>query len=141
MTCVSIVTATPSRPQFPGQPVVLLLSIASRDEARYAHQYPLLLLNIAETECGFGLSLMEQSSYGMREQANDWTGLYMWAIAPRAHYAARRLAAIEGTRVRFPAGFFNCRGSAASACREGRQQVPRRRRRTEFAAPGRMRLR
>ncbi|OON64526.1 glycine dehydrogenase (aminomethyl-transferring) [Massilia sp. KIM] len=107
--------------------------IASRDEERYAHQYPTLFISIAETsvpgEHGFGLSLFEQSSYGLRDKGNDWTGhsVYMWAIAnavymammgpqgfaevgelilQRAHYAARRLAQVPGLRVGFPSGFF-----------------------------------
>jgi glycine dehydrogenase subunit 1 len=107
--------------------------IASRDEVRYAHQYPTLFISISETtkpgEYGFGLSLFEQSSYGLRDKGNDWTGhsVYMWAIAnavymammgpqgfedvggvilQRAHYAAKLLADITGVRVTFPAGFF-----------------------------------
>ena len=61
--------------------------IASRDEARYAREYPTLLISIAETatpgEYGFGMSLMHQSSYGSREEGKDWTGnsTYLWAIA------------------------------------------------------------
>jgi len=107
--------------------------MASRDEERYAHQYPTLFISIAETispgEYGFGLSLFDQTSYGLRDKGNDWTGhsVYMWAIAnavymammgpqgfvevgelilQRAHYAAHRLAAIPGVRVTFPGGFF-----------------------------------
>lgn len=107
--------------------------IASRDEVRYAHQYPTLFISIAETikpgEYGFGLSLFEQSSYGLRDKGNDWTGhsVYMWAIAnsvymammgpqgfedvgriilQRAHYAAKLLADIPGVSVTFPSGFF-----------------------------------
>jgi glycine dehydrogenase subunit 1 len=107
--------------------------IASRDEDRYAHQYPTLLLSIAETtepgEYGFGLGLFEQSSYGLRDEGNDWTGhsVYMWAIAAttymammgpkgfeevggqilqRAHYAAQLLSEIDGVSVTFPQGFF-----------------------------------
>nr|WP_193611849.1 aminomethyl-transferring glycine dehydrogenase subunit GcvPA [Nocardioides lijunqiniae] len=107
--------------------------IASRDEDRYAHQYPTLLLSIGETlqegEYGFGLSLFEQSSYGLRDKGNDWTGhsVYMWAIAAttymammgprgfeeiggqilqRAHYAAQLLSEVEGVSVTFPQGFF-----------------------------------
>ena len=107
--------------------------IASRDEERYARQYPTLFISISETikagECGFGLSLFEQTSYGLRDKGNDWTGhsVYMWAIAnavymammgpkgfeqvgglilQRAHYAARRLARIPGVSVTFPSGFF-----------------------------------
>lgn len=107
--------------------------IASRDEERYAREYPCLLVSITGTtepgEVGFGLSLMHQSSYGSRENGKDWTGnsVYLWAIAnaaymalmgpegfrevgelilARARYAARRLAAIDGVAVRFPDGFF-----------------------------------
>ncbi|WP_339652092.1 aminomethyl-transferring glycine dehydrogenase subunit GcvPA [Halopseudomonas pelagia] len=107
--------------------------IASRDEVRYAHQYPTLFISIAETikagEYGFGLSLFEQSSFGLRDKGNDWVGhsVYMWAIAnavymammgpqgfedvgkiilQRAHYAAKLLADIPGVRVTFPSGFF-----------------------------------
>lgn len=107
--------------------------IASRDEERYAHQYPSLFISIAPTtkpgEYGFGLSLFEQSSYGLRDKGNDWTGhsVYMWAIAnavymammgpqgfedvggvilQRAHYAAKLLGQIPGVRVTFPSGFF-----------------------------------
>lgn len=107
--------------------------IASRDDDRYAHQYPTLFISIAETlkpgEYGFGLSLFEQSSYALRDKGNDWTGhsVYMWAIAAtvymammgpkgfeqignlivqRAHYAAHLLSRINGVRVTFPSGFF-----------------------------------
>lgn len=80
-------------------------------------------------EYGFGLGLFHQSSYGLRDKGNDWTGhsVYMWAIAAttymammgpegfvevgrlilqRAHYAAQRLSQIEGIRIHFPSGFF-----------------------------------
>jgi glycine cleavage system P protein (glycine dehydrogenase) subunit 1 len=106
--------------------------IASRDDPRYAHEYPTLLLSITETvagEPGFGISLFEQTSYGSREDGNDWTGnsVYLWAVASaaymslmgprgfaevgrlilaRSHYAARRLAEIDGLRIAFPEGFF-----------------------------------
>lgn len=106
--------------------------IATRDEPRYAHQYPTLLLSISETiagERGFGIALFEQTSYGSREEGNDWTGnsVYLWAVAnaaymsllgpegfaevgrlviARSHYAARRLAEIDGVRIVFPDGFF-----------------------------------
>jgi glycine dehydrogenase subunit 1 len=107
--------------------------IASRDEPRYAEEYPTLFISIAETlkpgEYGFGLGLFHQSSYGLRDKGNDWTGhsVYMWAIAAtaymammgpqgfaeigeqiiqRAHHAARRLAEIDGVRITFPSGFF-----------------------------------
>ncbi len=107
--------------------------IASRDEEKYAREYPTLLLSITETldgdGFGFSMSLMHQSSYGSREKGKDWTGnsTYLWAIAnavymslmgpegfreigeliiARANYAARRLDAIPGVSVRFPNGFF-----------------------------------
>jgi glycine dehydrogenase subunit 1 len=107
--------------------------IATRDEERYARQYPTLMISIAETtranEFGFGLSLFHQTSYGLREKGNDWTGnsVYMWAIAnaaymallgpegfrevgeairARATYAARRLAELPGVRLAHSAPFF-----------------------------------
>lgn len=107
--------------------------IATRDEERYARAYPTLQVSITGTtvpgERGFGLTLFEQTSYGSREHANDWTGnsVYLWAIAnavymslmgpggfedigvailQRSHLAARRLDEIPGVRVRWPGGFF-----------------------------------
>ena len=107
--------------------------IASRDEERYAAEYPTLQVSICETtepgERGFGIPLFAQTSYGAREEGNDWTGnsVYLWAMASaaymaamgpagfaeigaailqRSHYAAARLAEIPGLAVRFPAGFF-----------------------------------
>ena len=106
--------------------------IASRDEPRYAYEYPTLLISIAETtqgEHGFGMALMAQCSYGSREDGKDWTGnsTYLWAIASavymallgpagfrelgeliiqRAHYAARLLQQIDGVSVTPGSGFF-----------------------------------
>ena len=106
--------------------------IASRDEARYAYEYPALMISIAKTthdEFGFGLALTHQSSYGSREDGKDWTGnsTYLWAIAAasymallgpegfrelgeliiqRAHYCAEILDGIDGVRVSPMAGFF-----------------------------------
>jgi glycine dehydrogenase subunit 1 len=107
--------------------------IATRDEERYAREYPTLMISIGETtrsgEVGFGLSLFHQTSYGQRENGKDWTGnsVYMWAvvnavymallgprgfaelgelIVQRAHYAARLIGAIPGVRIVFPGGFF-----------------------------------
>jgi glycine dehydrogenase subunit 1 len=106
--------------------------IATRDEPRYAHQYPTLNLSIAETtagEYGFSMTLFHQTSYGSREEGNDWTGnsVYLHAIANAAymammgpegfaevgrliigqsHYAARRLAELPGVSVLTPSGFF-----------------------------------
>ena len=106
--------------------------IASRDEPRYAYEYPALMISIGETtggEHGFGMALMHQSSYGSREEGKDWTGnsTYLWAIAgaaymallgpegfrelgelivQRAHYAASLLRQIDGVSVWPDAGFF-----------------------------------
>ncbi len=106
--------------------------IASRDEPRYAREFPTLLISIAETthgEHGFGMALMHQCSYGSRELGKDWTGnsTYLWAIGnavymsllgpegfrelgetiiQRAHYCASLLADIPGIRVRHTSGFF-----------------------------------
>jgi glycine cleavage system P protein (glycine dehydrogenase) subunit 1 len=106
--------------------------IATRDDERYANEYPTLNLSIAETvdgEHGFGIALFEQTSYGSREEGNDWTGnsVYLHAVANaaymalmgpegfaevgrlilgRSRYAARRLDEIGGVRVRFADGFF-----------------------------------
>jgi glycine dehydrogenase subunit 1 len=106
--------------------------IASRDEARYAAEYPTLLNSIAETvdgEMSFGLTLFHQSSYGSREEGKDWTGnsTYLWAvgasvymallgpegfrevgdlIVSRAHRAADALTGISGIRLPVMSGFF-----------------------------------
>ena len=106
--------------------------IASRDEPRYAYEYPTLLISIAATthgEHGFGMALMHQCSYGSREEGKDWTGnsTYLWAIASavymsalgpegfrelgeaviqRAHYCAKLLAGIRGVRLQRSNGFF-----------------------------------
>jgi glycine dehydrogenase subunit 1 len=107
--------------------------IASRDEERFAREYPTLNISITTTsnpgEHGFALSLSHQSSYGMREEGKDWTGnsVYLTAIAnaaymtlmgpdgfaelgelilARSHDAARRLHAIPGVSVRWTGGFF-----------------------------------
>src|SRR5207247_10743274 len=107
--------------------------IASRDEERYARQYPTLNLSITETvvpgERGFTIALFHQTSYGSREEGNDWTGnsTYLWSIAAaaymsllgpqgfrelgeligqRSHYAASLLDELDGIRVLWPHGFF-----------------------------------
>jgi len=106
--------------------------IASRDEERYARQYPTLQVTLCptrgESEHGFALTLFQQSSYGARELGNDWTGnsVYLWAVVnatymallgpagfaelgeaviERSRYAAARLSEIPGVSVRWP-GFF-----------------------------------
>jgi glycine dehydrogenase subunit 1 len=107
--------------------------IASRDEERYAREYPTLNLSIGDTvvpgERSFGVALFHQTSYGLREEGNDWTGnsTYLWSIAAaaymsllgprgfvelgelilrRSHYAASVLDALDGVSVAWPAGFF-----------------------------------
>jgi glycine dehydrogenase subunit 1 len=107
--------------------------IASRDEERYAREYPTLTLSICETsregERAFAMAQFEQTSYGSRDAANDWTGtsVYLWAIAnavymsllgpqgfveldelilSRSHYAAQRLAEIPGVEVKLSGPFF-----------------------------------
>jgi glycine dehydrogenase subunit 1 len=106
--------------------------IATRDEERYARQYPTLQVSVARTrvagERGFAMSLFGQTSYGAREDGNDWTGnsVYLWAIVnaaylsllgpqgfaelgelilARCHYARTRLAAIPGVSVRYDGAF------------------------------------
>lgn len=106
--------------------------IASRDEERYAREYPTLQVSIAPTsepgEIGFAMTLFEQSSYGSRELGKDWTGnsVYLWAVVNaaymslmgpagfaelgelillRSHYAAKRIAEIPNVSVRWT-GFF-----------------------------------
>jgi glycine cleavage system P protein (glycine dehydrogenase) subunit 1 len=106
--------------------------IATRDEERYAREYPTLNVSLVPTrvegEHGFAMTLFEQSSYGSREHGKDWTGnsVYLWAVVnatymalmgpqgfvelgesilQRSHYAARLIAELPGVRVRWP-GFF-----------------------------------
>jgi glycine cleavage system P protein (glycine dehydrogenase) subunit 1 len=106
--------------------------IATRDEERYAREYPTLNVSLVSTrvegERGFAMTLFEQSSYGSREHGKDWTGnsVYLWAVVnatymslmgpqgfvelgesilQRSHYAARCIAELPGVRVRWP-GFF-----------------------------------
>ncbi len=106
--------------------------IASRDEERYAREYPTLQVSLCPTseegERGFSLTLFQQSSYGSRELGNDWTGnsVYLWAVVNaaymsllgpagfselgelilmRSNYAASKIAKIPGVAVRWP-GFF-----------------------------------
>jgi glycine dehydrogenase subunit 1 len=106
--------------------------IATRDEERYARQYPTLQVSIAGTrepgQRSFGMTLFGQSSYGAREDGNDWTGnsVYLWAvvnavymalmgpqgfaeigktISANSAWAAKQIAQVPGVRVRWP-GFF-----------------------------------
>jgi glycine dehydrogenase subunit 1 len=107
--------------------------IASRDDERYAREYPTLNVSITHTshpdEVGFGLTLFHQSSYGLRDEGKDWTGnsvyltaiqnaVYMSLLGPegfrelgeliiaRAHYAATRIDRLKGVEVRWRQGFF-----------------------------------
>jgi hypothetical protein len=66
--------------------------IATRDDARYAAEYPTLLNSLTTTVDGqlaFGLMLFHQSSYGSRELGKDWTGnsTYLWAVAAATYMA------------------------------------------------------
>ena len=106
--------------------------IATRDEERYAREYPTLQVSLATTtrpgERGFGMTLFHQTSYGSREDGNDWTGnsVYLWAvvnavymalmgpqgfaeiggtIAANSAWAARRVGTVPGVRVKW-GGFF-----------------------------------
>jgi glycine dehydrogenase subunit 1 len=106
--------------------------IATRDDERYAREYPTLQVSIAPTrvegEHGFTMALFEQSSYGSREHGKDWTGnsVYLWTVVnavylsvmgpqgfadlgelilQRSHYAARRIGELPGVSVRW-GGFF-----------------------------------
>jgi glycine cleavage system P protein (glycine dehydrogenase) subunit 1 len=107
--------------------------IATRDDERYAREYPTLQVSLCDTvvpgERAFGMTLFHQTSYGSREDGNDWTGnsVYLWAVAnavymallgpqgfveigktilANSNYAARRIGTIPGVRVRWPSGFF-----------------------------------
>lgn len=107
--------------------------IASRDEERYARQFPTLQVSIAPTRVegqhAFGLTLFEQSSYGSRELGNDWTGnsVYLWTVrnavflallgpagmrelaeanVANARAAARMIAEIPGVSVPYGEGSF-----------------------------------
>lgn len=106
--------------------------IATRDEERYARQYPTLQVSLAGTlrpgERSFGMTLFHQSSYGSRAEANDWTGnsVYLWAVVNAVYmallgpsgfaeigntigsnsgYAAGQVACVPGVSVRW-SGFF-----------------------------------
>lgn len=67
--------------------------IATRDEERFARQFPTLQVSIAPTlkdgERAFGMTLFHQSSYGSRELGNDWTGnsVYLWAVRAAIYLA------------------------------------------------------
>ena len=102
--------------------------IASADEERLVREYPTLQVALCPTskpgEQAFAIALLGQTSYGRRENGNDWTGnsVYMWAIAAavymsllgpagfrelgetilqRSHYAARELERVRGISVKW----------------------------------------
>lgn len=106
--------------------------IATRDEERYARQYPTLQVSLDRTlrpdERTFGMALFHQSSYGSREMGNDWTGnsVYLWTVVnavymalmgpqgfidigetvlANSHTAAEEIAAIPGVSVRWNSFF------------------------------------
>ncbi|MUV56186.1 aminomethyl-transferring glycine dehydrogenase subunit GcvPA [Halogeometricum sp. CBA1124] len=109
--------------------------IASRDEEEYVVEFPTLLLSATETategEIGYAFmpEQLHRSSYGLREDGNDYTGtsVYLWTIAnavymsllgrrgfrelgelvvERSHYAADRLSRLDGVDVRLSSSFF-----------------------------------
>jgi glycine dehydrogenase subunit 1 len=107
--------------------------IATPDAEQYVREYPTLLQSIAETtapgEFGFGMTLLEQTSYDAREAAKDWTGhtVHLWAVVSaaymsllgpagfrelgrlilaRSHYAAQRVGELQGIKVLFGPNFF-----------------------------------
>ena len=97
--------------------------IASRDEERYAREYPTLNISLCDTvvpgERGFGVALFHQTSYGSREQGNDWTGnsVYLWAIANAAYMALLGPAGLRGGRLADPAPQPLRGGAARRRCR------------------------
>ena len=62
-------------------------------EERYAREYPTLQVSICGTttpgERAFGMTLFHQSSYGSRENGNDWTGnsVYLWTVVNAVYLA------------------------------------------------------
>ncbi len=107
--------------------------LANRDIPRYSSQNPLLLVSIASTgkkgQFGFGYSTFERTPYVVREKGLDYVGttVGLWAIVAgvylalmgpegmrevgemivqRSHYAAKRLAGIDGVEVPFSPHFF-----------------------------------
>ena len=107
--------------------------IASHDLEEYVRQFNGFLVSAAPTEkpgeLAFGLACSHQTSYGMRENANDWTGnsVYLWVVAnaaymamlgpdgfrelgeliiARARYAALKLDSIDGVSVKWPGTHF-----------------------------------
>ena len=107
--------------------------LANKDIPRYSSQNPLLLVSIARAgkrgEFGFGYSTFERTPYIVREKGLDYVGttVGLWAIVAgvylalmgpkgmrevgemivqKSHYAAKRLAEIDGVELPFPSAFF-----------------------------------
>lgn len=108
--------------------------IASRDEERYAREYPTIAITACETiepgELGFAPTLVEQSSAMSREGGKDWYGnnsvrlwtvanaVYMALLGPqgfaeigesimrRSRYAAQRIGELPGVEIRPGGAFF-----------------------------------
>jgi glycine dehydrogenase subunit 1 len=107
--------------------------MAFRDEERYVGECPFAIYTILETrvpgEHAFGEILAGRTSYGVRDKAPDWVGtqtglwsicagVYLATMGPRglrevgetiirrAHYAARRLAALPGVSLPLGDAFF-----------------------------------
>lgn len=107
--------------------------IATRDEERYAYEHNSILISAVRTikpgEIAFERTLLEQSSYGLREEGNDFIGtsVFLWAVSnavymatlgPKgfqelgeriirnSHYAAQEFAKIPGVELVFKDGFF-----------------------------------
>jgi glycine dehydrogenase subunit 1 len=107
--------------------------IASRDEEKYARQYPTLQVGLYDDpKTGtkqMAMVLFGQTSYGARENGNDWTGnsVYLWAIASaiymsmlgpegfvelgntilsRSHYFADAVSGVPGVKVLWSPSFF-----------------------------------
>lgn len=107
--------------------------MATRDEERYAYQHNSILISAVRTikpgELAFERALLEQTSYGAREEGNDFIGTstFLWAIpnavymallGPKgfqelgeriirnSHYAAREFEKIPGVELVFKDSFF-----------------------------------
>ena len=107
--------------------------IATHDDMKYVAEFKDLMFGLTETvregEYGFGEVLFERTSYGSREKGKEYTGTTtgLWAITAgvylallgpkgmqeigrtilqKSHYAAKRIAGIDGVEVLFGTPFF-----------------------------------
>lgn len=107
--------------------------IATRDDKRYAYEHNSILISAVKTikpgEIAFERSLLSQSSYGLREDGNDFIGTsaFLWAISnavymavlgPKgfqelgeriirnSHYAAKKFSEVPGVKLVYETGFF-----------------------------------